>query len=117
MAIILSGPWAAAGLLTWYATVDDGRSAWSVHGRDLREAAMNAYLDLRAELVAGIAADDPFALDSAEQAAQALADTKLRVMTPSEWDSACLHETVRRWDVLQRVVPADAQLPVTGGAA
>lgn len=114
MGLLYPGPWPQR--TKWYASINDGASAWAVFGADRKAAACAAYLQLREDAVRDIPEDDPFALDTAAQAAQVLADTRLVIYSEAEWDAACLADSIARWNRTQRVVPADI-VPLTGGAA
>lgn len=104
MGSVLVGPWRTnlTGPLAWFASVNDGISAFQVQGRDLKAAVSAAYVALHERVMADVDPRDPFALDTAEQALLALAE-RLQVYTPEDWTARCLRDHHARTAPTQQV--------------
>lgn len=93
MSKVLQGPWPTSTLLppSWFATVNDGASAFSVLASD-RDQALTAAIDrIWAELSAHIDPACPFTMDAAETELRVLLG-KLRIYSPQEWTEHVLAE-------------------------
>jgi hypothetical protein len=120
---VLLGPWAAAGLpMTFYASVNGGNSAWSVHAKTLKEAAGNAACDLHRSITREVYtaaqlrvdyADCPFELDAACDAEierrYSAELAKLHLYEPAAWNDHCI--------AIYRTRKNAPPLPAVGGVA
>lgn len=107
---VIAGPWPMHPL-TWYCSVNDGASAFSVTGdtpqQAVSAAACRVLEEIRREVYGtaqawadGHADADVFELDTASEAEVerrfAIETAKLQLFTPAEWTEACLRTTRQR---------------------
>lgn len=85
---VLPGPWPELPP-TWYCSVDGGNSAFSVFGQTRKEAVSKAAAAIYDEAFRDVDANDPFAMDTAEQQYGALLE-RLSMYTPQEWTQHCV---------------------------
>lgn len=90
MTNLLLGPWRPLPT-TWYASVNDGASAFSVHADSRESAFVAAQGRLCEEILDPVDCQDPFAMDEAYRALAALTE-KLRIYSGPEWTEHVLAE-------------------------
>jgi hypothetical protein len=89
MALVLSGPWPELPP-TFYASINAGRSAFSVQASSKPKAALVAADRLWRDLMRAHGdPDDPFELDTLSQL-HAVECSRLVIYTPAEWDAQCV---------------------------
>jgi hypothetical protein len=90
---LLQGPWMTTPLpLTWYASINGGRSAFSVRGNTERAACLAAADRLWRDLMTAHGDPcDPFELDALSQL-HAVECERMVLYTPAQWDAACLQQ-------------------------
>lgn len=85
---VLPGPWPELPPV-WYCSVNSGASAFSVFGKTRKEAVGKAASALYDEAFRDVDANDPFAMDTAEQHYGALL-ARLSMYSPQEWTAHCV---------------------------